>query len=169
MPEAPAAGMRQHVCSLIVKKPQLIPPNKWTIVKFPYGDENESYDQDNMHALERGGRSYPYPASEVSGLIYPKHDGPFAHLNAMIQWEEARVAREYRDQFCRDPLGATKDPVNTTATDHRPPSPGLQCFTKSWDLFVHPNVPLALRVAHNYSRPINLVLVELKLSYWWYE
>ncbi len=171
LPEVPyALPVRQHVCSLKVDTPQLIPANVWTIVKFPYGHA-ESYDADNMHAETRNGVKHPYPKSQASGLIYPAHDGPFARVNIMVQWEDDRVAREYRDQLARNPLSSKPD---TTATDHRAATPGMQCFTKTWDLFVHPDVPLGLRVMHNYTvrgKPtaIYLTLAEFKLSYWWYE
>jgi hypothetical protein len=39
----------------------------------------------------------------------------------------------------------------------------MQCFTKVWSIFVHPGVPLALRVAHNDSVTRKLVLAEFKL------
>jgi hypothetical protein len=81
----------------------------------------------------------------------------------MIQWEDGAYS-ELRDQFVRDPLGFTDDPVDTTATDHRPPSPGMQCFTKSHGIFVSPGTPLALRVAHNDSQARDIVLAEFKLA-----
>lgn len=156
--------MKQYVCSLKVDVPQTIPKNTWTVVRFPYDEVNESYDAESMHTLVQGGVEYPYPASPQSGLIYPASDGPFARLDWMVQWEND-YASEYKDQLCRDPFGI----ADTTATSHRPPSPGMQCFTGSWDIFVHPDVPLALRVAHNHTSSLKLVLAEFKLSYWWYE
>lgn len=160
IPESPP--MRQHVCSLKMDVPQTIPKNTWTVVKFPY-DSEESYDPGDMHPLVQGGIEEPYPNSSRSGLVYPAHDGPFARLDWMVQWEND-YASEYKDQLCRDPFGI----ADTTATSHRTPSPGMQCFVGSWDIFVHPDVPLSLRVAHNHTSSLRIVLAEFKISYWWY-
>lgn len=150
------------VCSLKTDVPQLIEPGGYRLVRFPYGGA-ESYDPQDMHPAEQpdGHVVTDWASDDRSSLIYPAVDG-WGTLSAMIQWEAGRYT-ELRDQFVRDPLRFTDDPVNTTATDHRPPSPGMQCFAKEWSIFVHPGVPLALRVAHNDSQPRRLVLAEFKL------
>lgn len=161
MAKAVKAVPGQHVCSLKVEEPQEIPPGGYHIVVFPYGDE-ESYDPDNMHRAQRG---YGYPDPH-SGLIHPAHDS-WAQLYAMIQWEsdddlpQSQRATEYRDQFIRDPFGEQ----DTTCTEHRRQTAGMQCFAKTWGMFVHPDVPLALRVAHNGATTQRLVLAEFKLAY----
>ncbi|GGZ27465.1 hypothetical protein [Streptomyces poonensis] len=155
--------MTVRVCSLITNGPQLIAPDTYTVVRFPYGSA-ESYDRYDMHpATQPDGYVVTDPENDDrAGLIWPAADG-WGTLTAMIQWEAAGYT-ELRDQFVRDPLGLTDNPVDTTATDHRPPSPGMQCFTKHHEIFVHPGVPLALRVSHNDGAPRRLVLAEFKLA-----
>ena len=72
----------------------------------------------------------------------------------------------------RDPLNLTGQypPVgnspagNSTGTDHRPPSPGMQCFTKHHEFFVHPGMPLAFLVAHNASGSRKITHAQFKLA-----
>lgn len=154
------------VCSLINKDVQDIAPGAWTVVRFPFG-KGESTDVHNMHPA-----SHPIagdvPADEWhrhdrSGLIWPSRSG-WADLYAMAQWEADSGPREYRDQFVRDPLGYTGSPEDTTATDHRPPSVGMQCFTKTWGMYVNQDTPLALRVRHDGGSSARLVFAEFKLA-----
>lgn len=158
--------MALHVCSLKFDAttdggPQSIPAgDTYTVLRFPYGSSQESWDPDDMHAQKQGGADHPFPSDPASGLIWPKHDGPWAHLYGMVQWEGGS-ATEYRDQFARDPLGTP----DTTCTEHHAATPGMQCFAKSWAFFVHTNVPIGLRVAHNAGGPLNVVLAEFKLEY----
>jgi hypothetical protein len=159
--------MTQHVCSLKFDAerdggPFTVPGDgDYHLVPFPYGSA-ESYDADDMHAETRDGKTHPFPSDPVSALIYPAHEA-WGRLYAMIQWEASSgsTATELRDQFARDPLGK----IDTTCTEHRPPSPGMQCFAKTWGIFVSPSVPLGLRVAHESSGPLDLVLAEFKLEY----
>ncbi|CAM5456789.1 hypothetical protein SHIRM173S_03921 [Streptomyces hirsutus] len=53
----------------------------------------------------------------------------------------------------RDPLGLTTNPNDTTATEHRTPTPGGQYYVKNHGIFVEPGTPLALRVTHNDAAP----------------
>jgi hypothetical protein len=156
--------MALHVCSLKFDAdrdggPLSVPHGDgYHLVPFPYGSA-ENYDADNMHAEKRAGRPFPDPAS---ALIWPAHKA-WGRLYAMIQWETASggAASEFRDQFARDPLGAP----DTTCTEHRRASPGMQCFAKSWAIFVDPEVPLGLRVAHSAPGSLHVVLAEFKLEY----
>lgn len=152
-----------QVCSLKRDTPQLVPPNTYTIVRFPFGSAEPS-DRFGMHQMQQpdGYTITSWDTDDRSGLIWPSRSG-WGTLHAMIQWEAAN-ATEYRDQYIRDPLSlGSPTPADTTATDHRPPSVGMQCFTKSHGIFVNETTPLALRVWHNSSGPINLVLGEFKL------
>jgi hypothetical protein len=159
--------MAQHVCSLKFDAerdggPLSVPPgDAYHLVPFPYGSA-ENYDSDDMHSETRGGKKHSFPSDPVSGLIYPAHEA-WGRLYAMIQWEASSggAATELRDQFARDPLGK----IDTTCTEHRRSSPGMQCFAKAWAIFVSPSVPLGLRVAHNASHSLDLVLAEFKLEY----
>ncbi|WP_433856643.1 hypothetical protein [Streptomyces kronopolitis] len=153
---------KAQVCSLKRDTSQLIQPGTtYQIVRFPFGSL-ESSDSYEMHQMATSGYTITtWDSDDRSGLIWPARSG-WGHLYAMVQWESGEYT-ELRDQFVRDPLGFGSDPENTTATDHRPPSPGVQCFTKSHGVFVDPAVPLALRVTHNDKVPRNIALAELKL------
>ncbi|MEU5580924.1 hypothetical protein ABZ791_30070 [Streptomyces huasconensis] len=146
------------VCSLKVDIPQTITAGGYHVVRFPYADQ--SYDEWAMHtAVQRDGRAVTsWSTDDRSGLIWPDTTG-WATLTALIQWEPGDY-RELRDRFVRDPLGA----YDSTATDHRPPSPGMQCFTKQHQMFVSPDVPVSLLVAHDASGPRRLTLAEFKLA-----
>ncbi|MFE0875344.1 hypothetical protein ACFW4X_10750 [Streptomyces smyrnaeus] len=151
------------VCSLITKERQIIEPRTYTVVHFPFG-RGESWDEEGMHNMSQpdGYRIADWRADPRAGLIWPSVDG-WGHLTAMIQWEPGNYS-ELRDQYVRDPLGLTVNPNDTTATEHRPRSVGMQCFVKHHEMFVHPEVPIALRVYHNDDEPRALVLAEFKLA-----
>jgi hypothetical protein len=155
------------VCSLKTNGSQLIEPGGYRIVRFPFGSA-EPQDIHGMHQTVQpdGAQVTSWQADDRSGLIWPAVEGR-GLLSAMVQWEAASEDAPYtelRDQFVRDPLGFTEKGADTTATDHRPPSPGIQCFSKTWPLDVFPGVPLALRVAHNDGAARRLTLAELKLD-----
>ncbi|MFB6675615.1 hypothetical protein ACFCWG_24955, partial [Streptomyces sp. NPDC056390] len=142
--------MTVHVCSLKTDVPQGIPADgKYHVVRFPFV---ESYDAHRMHdpAQPDGRRVAGWTRDDRSGLIWPAADG-WGSLTAMIQWEPGDYD-ELRDQFVRDPLGLSTG-ANPTATEHRPPSPGMQAFHKNHEIFVHPGTPLALLVAHTDKKP----------------
>ncbi|MGW5175926.1 hypothetical protein ACWERY_16380 [Streptomyces sp. NPDC004082] len=147
-----------RICSLKVDTPQSIPPGPaYQVVRFPYPDQ--SYDGWSMHQpVQPDGRAVTgWSKDDRSGLIWPAVEG-WGVLTALIYWE-AGDYRELRDRFVRDPLGD----YDSTATDHRPPSPGIQCFTKHHEIFVRPDVPLALMVAHDATYSKKLTLAEFKL------
>jgi hypothetical protein len=153
------------VCSLKRDTPQVIPAGAgYTILRFPFGAA-ESYDRWRMHqTLQPDGHTVTsWDTDERSGLIWPAVSG-WGELHAMIQWEAGDYT-ELRDQYARDPLSLNSPPpVDTTATEHRPPSIGMQCWVKgSHGIFVHPDVPLAVRVSHNGTTARAVVLAEFKL------
>ncbi|MGV2914529.1 hypothetical protein [Streptomyces alfalfae] len=151
------------VCSLKRDTPQVIPPDTYTILRFPFGTA-ESYDQWRMHQVAQpdGYTITDWDNDPRSGLIWPAWGG-WGELHAMIQWESGDYT-ELRDQFIRDPLSlGSPTPADTTATEHRPPSIGMQCWVKSHGIFVRPDTPLAVRAAHNASTPRTVVLAEFKL------
>ncbi|MDT0381946.1 hypothetical protein RM572_24595 [Streptomyces sp. DSM 42041] len=149
------------VCSLYVHgNGQMIEPGGYRLVRFPYGSR-ESYDRHGMHQTRQpdgDGSTYP---DERSGLIWPAADG-WGDLVANIHWEAGDYT-ELRDRFVRDPLGLAGG-EDSTGTDHRRPSPGMQCFTKTHAIFVHPDTPLGLKVAHNDDRPRRLLHAQFKLA-----
>ncbi|MCK1795011.1 hypothetical protein MTQ01_03055 [Streptomyces sp. XM4193] len=150
-----------YVCSLISERSQVIPNGGgYHLLRFPYG-EYESYDVWNMHpAQQPDGKVSSHP-DQRSGLIWPKVGG-WATLTANIHWEAGNYS-ELRDQFVRDPLGINGK-SDSTATDHRRPSPGMQCFTKSHQIFVHPHTPLGLRVGHTASSSRRVVHAQFKVA-----
>ncbi|MER7742288.1 hypothetical protein ABTX34_28905 [Streptomyces sp. NPDC096538] len=153
-----------QVCSLKVDVPQVIQPGAaYQVVRFPFGAA-EPTDRFEMHQVVQpdGYVVADWSTDDRSGLIWPSKRG-WGMLHAMIQWE-AGTATEYRDQYVRDPLGLTPTPNDTTATEHRPPSPGANFFVKSHAIFVDPAVPVALRVTHNNPTPLQLTLAEFKLA-----
>ncbi|GGY17708.1 hypothetical protein [Streptomyces djakartensis] len=156
-----------QVCSLKVDTPQPIAPGSgYKVVRFPFGAA-ESSDRFEMHqaAQPDGYVVSDWATDDRSGLIWPAKTG-WGQLYAMIHWEAPSGTGGYtelRDQFVRDPLGLTPDPGDTTATEHRAPSPGGQYFTKSHGIFVAPGTPLALRVTHNDANARLLTLAEFKL------
>lgn len=163
--EEPAVEL--HVCSLIYHSSQhgaqSIPADgDYHLVKFPYGGE-ETEDADNMHAEVRDGVSHPYPSDKESGLIWPAHEA-HAELKALIYWK-AGGATEYRDRFVRDPLDLSTG-YDSTCTDHRAPTPGMQCYSKSWAIRVQPGTPIGLMVSHNSSSSIALDHAQFKLKYY---
>jgi hypothetical protein len=158
--------MPSHFCSLKVDDPQSIRPNAYTLIKFPYGNA-ESYDPENMHALTApDGKQHPYPKDPASGLIWPKHE-QVATVCALIFWESDDNrptddrATEYRDRIVRDPLGE----ADSTCSEHRRASRGMQCFAKTWVMLVRPSVPLGLMVAHNAADSLKVTLAEFKIAY----
>lgn len=156
--------MTVSVCSLIVNEHQVVPDDgAYHVVRFPFGTA-ESSDEHRMHQVLQpdGHQIKNWRTDDRAGLIWPSASG-WGALTAMVQWEAGGYT-ELRDQFVRDPLGLTGDPADTTATDHRPPSRGMQCFTKHHELFVHPDTPLAIRVGHNDSRSRRMVHAQLKLA-----
>lgn len=151
-----------HVVSLKVDIPQLIADDgEYHVVRFP--DAGEPYDPYGMHQrLQPDGYEVrDWQRDDRSGLIWPAVDG-WGVLTANLHWEAGNYT-ELRDRFVRDPLDLV-DGYDSTATDHRAPSPGMQCFTKQHQMFVHPGVPVALLVAHNASSDRRLVLAEFKLA-----
>lgn len=151
-----------RVVSLKVDILQSIPADGgYHVVRFPYS--SEPYDPWGMHQqLQPDGYEVrDWQREDRSGLIWPTCDG-WGVLTANLHWESGGYS-ELRDRFVRDPLDLATG-YDSTATDHRPPSPGMQCFTKQHQMFVHPGVPLAVLVAHNDSQARRLVLAEFKLA-----
>ena len=110
---------------------------------------------------------------ELAGLIWPAHTA-WATLQGMMVWQDiagiaaANRPTHFRHRFVRDPLGLAGEPDSTATSDHppRPAGKGQSCQTKSWNIFVHPGVPVGYLVRHDAKVPLVLDLAEFKLSYW---
>ncbi|MEU9576327.1 hypothetical protein [Streptomyces chilikensis] len=162
--DPPENPLSVAVVSLLVDTPQTIPADgAWHIVRFPY--IGESSDVHGMHEPMQpdGYQVVDWATNDRSGLVWPSVAG-WGILTANLHWEEASGSgggyTELRDQFIRTPFTAP----DTTATDHRAPTPGGNFFTKQHSIFVNPSTPLALRVAHNDSVARQLTLAEFKLA-----
>lgn len=155
--------MSVHVCSLILLEDQHVPAGSgYHIVRFPFG-RGESYDEHGMHQMNQpdGYHITDWRADARSGLIWPAVEG-WGHLTGIVYWADGSYS-ELRDRFERDPLNLSTGP-DSTATDHRPRSPGIQAFTKAHQLFVHPGTPLSFRVAHDSDRAQTITHAQFKLA-----
>lgn len=155
--------MAKYVCSLIRNDEQLIPPGgTYHVIRFPFGSA-ESYDAHEMHQVAQpdGCTITDWDTDDRSGLIWPKVSG-WATLTANIHWQSGSYD-ELRDRFVRDPLGLSTG-ADSTATDHRPPSPGMQCFTKQHQIFVHPGTPIAFLAGHTDSVARKVVHAQFKMA-----
>lgn len=156
--------MSVRVCSLITAEPQSIPAGGYHVVRFPFGG-GESYDAHGMHQMAQpdGYQITDWRTDDRSGLIWPAVGG-WGVLTGIVYWEDGSYT-ELRDRFERDPLnlpGSTGS--DTTATDHRPRTPGVQCHTKQHQMFVHPQTPIAFKVGHNSGRAERIYLAEFKVA-----
>ncbi|MCC9686851.1 hypothetical protein E4N64_14205 [Streptomyces sp. MNU103] len=153
---------RALVASLISTTPQTITPGTtYQIVRFPF--DSESFDPAGMHeaAQPDGYTVTNWATDDRSGLIWPPMRG-WGTLYAALQFAEAGDATEFRSQFVRDPLNISTG-QDTTATEHRADTVGGEFWTRTWGLVVNPMTPLAVRVAHNASGPLDVTLAEFKL------
>jgi hypothetical protein len=149
--------MFNYVCSLKVSESQIISPNQWTIVKFPYN--TESSDEYGMHETPAGVTNWKTDAR--SGLITPIAPG-WGIMAGMAQFTDGEDATEFRTQFIRDPLNPDVA-GDTTATTHWATSPGGDYFATSWPIYFRPEFPMAFRVCHNASSSLALSLAEFKV------
>jgi hypothetical protein len=135
-------------CSLIVKKPQLIPPDVWTAIRF----DTESTDLFTMHADDD-------LSSPDSALILPGITA-VGWLSAMVQWAHSD-ATQLLHRFTRNPY----DPalIDSTCTNDRVPTSGQDFHTFSWPITVRAGQPLALMVCHNASGSAMVNLAEFKV------
>ncbi|QEV17250.1 hypothetical protein [Streptomyces alboniger] len=114
------------------------------LVRFPYGAEAESYDPWRMHDPAKGGTAPAQFPHDRSGLIWPSHDG-WGVLSALVFWQPDSRPAEYRFRFVRDPLGLTTG-YDSTATTDSAPTRGSQFRSYVWQMFVHPDTPVGLKV-----------------------
>ncbi|MET7641326.1 hypothetical protein [Streptomyces sp. NPDC005438] len=110
------------------------------LVRFPY--EGESYDPWHMHDPDKGGSEPSKFPDTRSGLIWPSHDG-WGVLSATVHWEADSTPSEYRARFVRDPLGDGYDSTGTSAANR---TGGAEFHTYVWQFFVHPDVPVGLKI-----------------------
>lgn len=151
--------MTVYVCSLSATPDQVIQPNVDTLLTFPF--DQDQIDKWGMHEPSQPDGVVATSSDPRTGLIWPSCEG-WGHLTAEFQWEAGGYT-ELRDQFMRDPLGFTADPMNDTARDDRVPSGGYQFFTKHHEIGVHPGVPLGVTVRHNDKVARKILYAQFKL------
>jgi hypothetical protein len=139
--------------SLIVKTPQLIPPNTYTALRF----DEESTDSPGWHDTNN-------LDSPGSALITPDQTA-VAILSALVFWGAAptdmvKPPTQYLHRFTRDPFTAD---IDSTATNDRAPTPGAQFHVFSWPMMIRAGQPLAVMVNHNGSEPLPVTLAEFKV------
>ncbi|RFU87258.1 hypothetical protein DY218_07775 [Streptomyces triticagri] len=139
------------ICSLKWDVEQSPPQNidydsdGYHLVRFPYEQDEESYDPWKMHDPAQGGGDPSEFPDGRSGLIWPSHEG-WGVLSAMVFWEPDSRPSEYRARFVRDPLDAGSG-YDSTATTDSAPTGGGQYRSYVWQMFVHKGVPLGLKVS----------------------
>lgn len=133
-------------CSLIVKRPQRIPPRTYVALRF----DTESTDLSGLHRSSN-------LALRDSALIIPTTTA-VGLLSAMVFWD-ASDATQYLHRFSRDPYGE----IDNTCTNDKQATVGANFHTFSWPMTVRKGQPLALMVSHNASGPVNVTLAEFKL------
>lgn len=115
------------------------------LLRFPYGTDDESYDVWHMHDPGKGATKPSKFPDARSGLIWPSHEG-WGVLSAMVFWEPDARVREVRARYVRDPLNLAAG-YDSTATNDSAPTGGGQYRTYLWQMFVHPDTPLGVKVS----------------------
>ncbi|OON82328.1 hypothetical protein [Streptomyces tsukubensis] len=135
------------------------------LVRFPYGEAEESYDPWKMHDPAGGDPAPAFPDAH-SGLITPSHDG-WGVLSALVFWEADSRPRDYRARFVRDPLGESTG-YDSTATTDMVPTSGGQYRSYTWAMFVKRTTPVGLKIsargAGGAGVAAPLMLAEFKLA-----
>lgn len=152
--------MGVRFCSLGFKpdpgQEQVIPSGGYTLLRFPFGAQENS-DPWDMHCRNQGSGMVTY-ADPASGLIIPSAAG-IGCLELNCIWMPGDY-KEIRDVFVRDPLGTP----DQTGYDHRAPTPGEQCVTKTHWLIVRPDKPLGVMVGHDATGPALVRMAQFKLT-----
>lgn len=152
--------MTVFVCSLSASPDQVIPPNRYTLLRFPF--ETDQWDVWGMHQAEQPDGVTALSGQDRSGLIWPHVHG-WGSLTGHVQMEAGDYS-EVRTQFIRDPLGLGDDPKNATGVAHWPPSPGMQFLPPHHEFAVYPGVPVGLMVRHNDTVPRRVTYAQFKLA-----
>lgn len=122
------------VCKLYRgEKPQLIPPNTWTLVTY---ERTISNDRSMMRNLS---------------LIMPPFDGDFLWARN-LRWASITLPegdtrpRQIMSRFIRDPHGVRDD----TGADDRTATPGRSWQTVMWPFAGQTNQPVGVEVWHDH-------------------
>lgn len=121
---------------------QRIPSGRYTLLSFP----STSRDAYSMAGGERD-------------VILPHAEG-LACLELNVIWDDVYQPEEFRDVFVRDPRGRD----DRTGYDHRSATKGVNCFTKTHWLEVHPSVPLGVYVSQDSGYPLNVTHAQFKMT-----
>ena len=125
------------VCKLYRNaKPQIIQPNRWTLVTFEKALSND---------LKM--------AADLS-LIRPPVDGDFVWFRN-LRWAAIEIPagdlrpRQIMSRFIRDPHGIRDD----TGADDRLATPGRSWQTTSWAFAGQADMPVGVEVWHDHTEP----------------
>jgi len=125
------------VCKLYRgEKPQLIPPNSWTLVTY---EKAISDDRKMLRNLS---------------LIQPPFDGHFSWARN-LRWAAITLPdgddrpRQIMSRFIRDPHGIRDD----TGADDRIATPGRSWQTISWFFYGEAGQPVGVEVWHDHTEP----------------
>lgn len=123
------------VCKLYRgEKPQLIPPNTWTLVTY---EKPLSDDREMLRDLS---------------LIQPPFDGDFLWARN-LRWAAITLSegdtrqRQFMSRFIRDPHGIRDD----TGADDRAATPGRSWQTVSWCFAGQAGQPVGVEVWHDHT------------------
>ncbi|MEU5900537.1 hypothetical protein [Streptomyces venezuelae] len=140
------------VCKLYRgEKPQLIPPETWTLVTY----ERVIINDRNM--------------ARNNMLIMPPFDGDFLWARN-LRWASIAVPegdtrpRQFMSRFIRDPYGDRDD---TGAADHLA-TPGRSWETTSWFFAGQAGQPVGVEVWHDHDQPWPLEHAQLVGTTWDY-
>lgn len=117
-------------------KPQIIPPETWTLVTF---EKALSNDRSMMRDL---------------ATIQPPFDGDFAWFRN-LRWAALDIPdddlrpRQIMSRFIRDPHGIRDD----TGADDRLATPGRSWQTVGWAFAGHAGQPVGVEVWHDHDQP----------------
>jgi len=125
------------VCKLYRgEKPQLIPPETWTLVTYEKTVSNDRYMQRDL------------------SLIMPPFNGDFL-WSRNLRWAAITVPdgdfrpRQIMSRFVRDPAGIHDD----TGADDRIATPGRSWQTVMWPFAGQAGQPVGVEVWHDHTEP----------------
>jgi hypothetical protein len=118
------------------ERPQLIPPNEWTLVTYEAVLSNDR------------------KMARDAALIQPPFDGDFLWFRnlrwgAIVLPDGDLRQRQIMSRFIRDPHGIRDD----TGADDRTATPGRSWQTVSWAFAGQANMPVGVEVWHDHHEP----------------
>jgi hypothetical protein len=140
-------------CAVMTTTPQTIQPNTWTLLRYDDVLRNDA----NMF---RGNGL----ADPDSALIHPDEHAyylwaRFVHWAAISGDPDELAGVQFLEQFARDPYASSPD---TTGTTDARGTAGKEFNLATWPFVGDPGTPVGVRVMHNHTAPVNVILAEFK-------